>query len=129
MHLITDGVDENGRRLGSLGHSEIYFHIDKCYEINPHHASILYAIEIPSSGGHTKFASLYSVYDKLPDDLQNTLKRRRALQVYEFGTVPERQDVNVDELMHCWQPISVTNPDTNKKARYIKYKPSNDIAN
>ena len=119
MHLITDGVDENGKRLGSLGHGEMYFHIEKCYEKNPHRASILYAIEIPISGGHTKFASLYSAYDKLPDDLRNMLKGPRALQVYDFGIVPVRPDVNVNELMHCWQPIFVTNPDTNKKTLYI----------
>ncbi|MGB0576593.1 MAG: TauD/TfdA dioxygenase family protein [Alphaproteobacteria bacterium] len=119
MHLITDRVDENGRRLGSLGHGEMYFHTDKCYEEKPHRASTLYAMEIPSEGGHTKFASLYRAYEKLPDDLRNRLEGRRALQVYDFGTVPVGPDVNIYELMHCWQPIFVTNPDTGQKALYV----------
>ncbi|NKB22439.1 MAG: hypothetical protein GKS01_18285 [Alphaproteobacteria bacterium] len=119
MHLITDRVDENGRRLGSLGHGEMYFHTDKCYEEAPHRASTLYAIEIPSEGGHTKFASLYRAYEMLSDDLRNKLDGRRALQVYDFGTVPVGTDVNIDELMHFWQPIFVTNPDTGRKALYI----------
>jgi taurine dioxygenase len=119
MHLITDRVDEEGRRLGSLGHGEMYFHTDKCYEEKPHRASTLYAMEIPSSGGHTKFASLYRAYEMLPDDLRNKLEGRRALQVYDFGTVPVGMDVNIDELMHYWQPIFVTNPDTGQKALYV----------
>jgi taurine dioxygenase len=119
MHLITDRVDGNGKRLGSLGHGEMYFHTDKCYEEKPHRASTLYAMEIPSSGGHTKFASLYRAYEMLPDDLRSKLEGRRALQVYDFGTVPVGTDVNIDELMHFWQPIFVTNPDTGKKALYV----------
>lgn len=105
MHLISNEIDENGRRLGSLGHCEMYFHTDKCYQENPHRASTLYTMEISSSGGHTKFASLYHAYDKIPDDLREKLKGRHALQVYDFGTVPVGPDVNIDELMHCWQSI------------------------
>ena len=119
MHLITDQVDEKGRRLGSLGHGEMCFHTDKCYEEKPHRASTLYAMEIPSEGGHTKFASLFRAFEILPDDLRKKLEGRRALQVYDFGTVPVGTDVNIDELMHYWQPIFVTNPDTGQKALYI----------
>lgn len=119
MHLITDRVDENGQRLGSLGHGEMYFHTDKCYEEKPHRASTLYAMEIPSSGGHTKFASLYRAYDMLPDDLRQKLEGRQALQVYDFGTAPVGPEVDIDELMHFWQPIFVTNPDTGRKALYV----------
>lgn len=32
MNLISDEVDEDGRRLGSLGYGEMYFHTDKCDE-------------------------------------------------------------------------------------------------
>ena len=54
MHLISDEVDEDSGRLGSLGHGEMYFHTDKRYEENPHRASTLWAMGIPGSGGHTK---------------------------------------------------------------------------
>jgi taurine dioxygenase len=120
MHLVTDRVDEQGRRLGSLGHGEMWFHTDKCYEQNPHRASLLYAIEIPSSGGETKFASLYRAYDRLPASLREKLEGRRVLQVYDFTTTdPAVTDDRLDELMHCWQPIFVTNPDTGRRALYV----------
>lgn len=120
MHLVTDRVDEEGRRLGSLGHGEMWFHTDKCYEEKPHRASLLYAIEIPSSGGETRFASLYAAYNRLPDALRNRLAGRRVLQVYDFTTsTVARVDDRLDELMHHWQPIFVTNPDTGRKAVYV----------
>ena len=119
MHLITDRVDEQGRRLGSRGHGEMLYHTDKCYEAEPHRASTLYALEIPSSGGHTKYASLYNAYEKLPDDLRDKLEGRKALQLYDFGTVPVSPDVNIEEYMHFWHPIFVTNPDTGRKALYV----------
>lgn len=120
MHLVTDRVDEAGRRLGSLGHGEMWFHTDKCYEEKPHRASLLYAIEIPSSGGETKFASLYGAYDNIPAALKKKLEGRRVLQVYNFTTsAVARVDERLDELMHHWQPIFVTNPDTGRKAVYV----------
>ena len=40
MQLVTDRLDEQGRRLGSLGHGEMWFHTDKCYVERPHRASL-----------------------------------------------------------------------------------------
>jgi len=120
MHLVTDRVDEKGRRLGSLGHGEMWFHTDKCYEEKPHRASLLYAIEIPSSGGETKFASLYRAYERLPASLKDKLEGRRVLQIYDFTTTePVTTEDRLEELMHCWQPIFVTNPDTGRRALYV----------
>lgn len=120
MHLVTDRVDAAGRRLGSLGHGEMWFHTDKCYEEKPHRASLLYAIEIPTSGGETKFASLYRAYDRIPDALKRKLEGRRVLQVYDFTTNKvAKLDDRLEELMHCWQPLFVTNPDTGRRAVYV----------
>ena len=120
MHLVTDRVDDQGRRLGSLGHGEMWFHTDKCYEEKPHRASLLYAIEIPSCGGETKFASLYSAYDQLPASLRERLEGRRVLQIYDFTTnEPAVGDERLEELMHYWQPIFVTNPDTGRRPLYV----------
>ena len=47
MQLVTDEVDEEGKPKGSLGHSEMWFHTDKCYIEKPHRASFLYAVDIP----------------------------------------------------------------------------------
>ena len=120
MQLVTDRVDQNGRALGSLGHGEMWFHTDKCYVEKPHRASFLYAMEIPPVGGHTRFASLYRAYDALPPDLKRRLEGRKVLQVYDF-TKDAVADVTekLEELLHHWQPIFVTNPDSGRKAVYV----------
>ena len=102
MHLVTDRVDDQGRRLGSLGHGEMWFHTDKCYEERPYRASLLYALEIPSSGGETKFASLYRAYAQLLATLKEKLEGRRVLQLYDFTTAePAVTGDRLEELMHC----------------------------
>jgi len=43
-----------------------------------------------------------------------------VLQAYDF-TKDEFADIdeNLDELLHYWQPLFVTNPDTGRKALYV----------
>lgn len=120
MHLVTDRVDDEGRRLGSLGHGEMWFHTDKCYVAAPHRASLLYAIEIPTEGGHTKFASLYNANQNLPVELRKKLEGRRALQVYDYTTTAVAESgQRLEDLLHHWQPVFVTNPDTGRQALYV----------
>lgn len=120
MQLVTDEVDGEGRPKGSLGHGEMWFHTDKCYIEKPHRASFLYAVDIPTEGGHTKYASLYNAYDKLPAALKEKLQDRKVLQLYDYGTdgLPDLNQ-NLDNLLHYWQPLFVTNPDTGRKAVYV----------
>lgn len=120
MQIVTNAIDNNGKPLGSLGDGEMWFHTDKCYVKKPHRASFLYAVEIPSEGGHTKFASLYNGYERLPEELKKKLVGRKVLQMYDY-TKTEPGDLNqpLEDLLHYWQPVFVTNPDTGRKAVYI----------
>jgi taurine dioxygenase len=120
MQLVTNRLDKQGRPLGSLGDGEMWFHTDKCYVEKPHRASLLYAMELPSEGGHTRYASLYNAYDRLPASLKARLEGRRVLQVYDYGkTDPADPGRNLDELLHYWQPVFVANPDTGRRAVYV----------
>jgi taurine dioxygenase len=120
MMMITDRMSEEGKPLGALGHGEMWFHTDKCYRERPHRASFLYGIEIPSEGGHTKFASLYAAYDNLPDDLKRRLADVMVMQGHEYS-VGRRINLNValETIHHFRQPIIVTNPGSGRKALYV----------
>ena len=120
MQIVTNAIDNNGKPIGSLGDGEMWFHTDKCYVKKPHRASFLYAVEIPSEGGHTKFASVYNGYERLPEELKKKLVGRKVLQMYDY-TKTEPGDLNqpLEDLLHYWQPVFVTNPDTTRKAVYI----------
>ena len=80
---VVSNVIENGVAIGSLGAGEAVWHTDMSYLSDPPKASMLYALEVPPSGGNTGFSSMYRAYDTLPAAL-----RRRAvgLRVKHDGT-------------------------------------------
>jgi taurine dioxygenase len=120
LMMITDRVDADGKAVGALGHGEMWFHTDKCYHPRPHRASFLYGVEIPSAGGHTKFASLYAAYDNMPDNLKRQLGDAMVMQGHEYGVGRRiRLDVSLESIHHCVQPIVVTNPGSGRKGLYV----------
>src|SRR6266705_427286 len=80
---VVSNVLVNGEPIGSLGAGEAVWHTDMSYLELPPKASMLYALEVPPSGGNTAFCSMYAVYDGLP----LSLKRRIAeLKIKHDGT-------------------------------------------
>ncbi len=74
---VTDGVPQGRAKAGT------YWHSDLSYMKPPALASLLYGIEIPSSGGDTMFCSLYAAYDALSDAMKDLLSGLVA--VHDFG--------------------------------------------
>ncbi|MBD20649.1 MAG: hypothetical protein CMM37_06375 [Rhodospirillaceae bacterium] len=118
--LVTNQRDENGNYIGSLQDGEMWFHHDMSYRPEPHKATLLHAIELPSNGGNTKFANQYLAYENVPDDLKKRLRGRKVLQAYNF-TMLEKVDLEsgLDGIQHYWQPIFVKHPETGKTALYV----------
>lgn len=95
-------------------------HTDKCYVEKPHRASLLYALELPSSGGHTKFASLYEAHDRLSPELKQRLHGRKVLQVYDYTKdTALDSSASLDGVLNYWQPMFVANPDSDRTALYV----------
>ena len=68
-----------------------FWHSDQCYAKEPPLGSVLYARELPVSGGDTMFAHMGAVCEKLSEGLRKTLRTLRAVQdravSYEEGGV------------------------------------------
>jgi hypothetical protein len=81
---VVSNVLLNGEPIGSLGAGEAVWHTDMSYLELPPKASMLYALEVPPSGGNTSFCSMYAVYDGLPPSLKRRIaaedQARRHLQ-------------------------------------------------
>jgi taurine dioxygenase len=63
---IVSNVKVNGKPIGSLGDGESIWHTDMSYLDMPPKASMLYALEVPPSGGNTSFSSMYAIYEAVP---------------------------------------------------------------
>ncbi|MED5360875.1 MAG: TauD/TfdA family dioxygenase, partial [Pseudomonadota bacterium] len=68
----------NMRADGIFGKDELDFHIGQLFLEDPLKALILYAVEIPASGGRTKFLNTEAVYDAMPDSLKDRLRGLRC---------------------------------------------------
>jgi alpha-ketoglutarate-dependent taurine dioxygenase len=80
---VVSNVVENGVAIGSLGAGEAAWHTDMSYIDAPPMASLLYAIEVPASGGNTSFCSMYAAYEALPAALK---ERVDGLSIKHDGT-------------------------------------------
>src|SRR6266436_1431244 len=121
---VVSNVIENGVPIGSLGAGEAVWHTDMSYLADPPKASMLYAIEVPPSGGDTGFASMYAAYDTLP----NRLKQRIAgLRVKHDGTYNSggylRQGVAPTDdpraAPGAWHPAILRHPANGRATLYL----------
>ena len=117
--MLVSNIRENGKPMGLAHDGEMWFHSDMCYAEVPHKATLLYGVEIPSRGGDTRFANMYTAYDNLPGDLHDRLDGRRALQVHEYRRT-ERPGVNAvaEGAAHYVHPLFITHPATGRRALF-----------
>jgi taurine dioxygenase len=119
--MLVTNIVENGKPVGSFGDGEMWFHHDTSYYPEPHRATLLYAMQITSWGGETRFANMYAAYERIPAALQQRLEGRRVLQVHDYKR-RERlnmETIDLSKVRHHEQPIFITHPATGRKALYV----------
>jgi alpha-ketoglutarate-dependent taurine dioxygenase len=121
---IVSNVKVNGEPIGSLGDGEAVWHTDMSYLELPPKASMLYALEVPPSGGNTSFCNMYAVYEALAPALK---ARIAGLKIKHDGTYNSggyvRQGVTpTDDPMTspgAVHPLVCTHPDTGRRMLYL----------
>ncbi|HEX3484404.1 MAG TPA: TauD/TfdA family dioxygenase [Micropepsaceae bacterium] len=121
---VVSNVVENGVPIGSLGAGEAVWHTDMSYIPDPPKASMLYALEVPPSGGNTGFVNMYAVYEALPPALK---QRIQGLSLKHDGTYNSggylRQGVAaVDDPVNspgAIHPLVCMHPDSGKRVLYL----------
>jgi taurine dioxygenase len=81
--LYIGNATIDGQR-GELPEGDMQFHADQCYYENPAKGAVLYALEIPSRGGNTLFASTLAAFDSLPKELRERALRLQVLFLYDY---------------------------------------------
>ena len=104
------------------------WHTDHSYDDVPALGSMLYALEVPSAGGDTLFASMYRAYDALSPGLRQTLEGLRAVHSsrHVFGDRGIHSKDN-DERFHnseratqdAVHPVVIRHPRSGRPALYV----------
>jgi taurine dioxygenase len=116
--MLVSNIREDGKPIGALPDGEMHFHTDQCHQATPAKATMLYAFEVPSQGGHTLFANAYKAYETLPADIRARITGRRALNAYTTDTTL-RSAAYDDAKSSYWHPVVRTHPATGRKALYV----------
>ena len=118
--MLISNIRENGELIGALPDGEMHFHTDQCHQERPAMASMLYSLEVPSTGGNTLFANAYLAYETLPLAIKQKIEARNALNAYDYDNASMKRGTKVrDGIPSYWHPIVRTHPATGRKALYV----------
>jgi taurine dioxygenase len=117
--MLISNIRENGEPIGALPDGEMMFHHDMIHKAVPSKATLLYSVEIPSSGGNTLFASGYAAYETLDSAIRSKAEGRSALHHYNYGSMQRGDDRGVAAFNECLHPVFRTHEETGRKAVYV----------
>ena len=126
---VISNIVEDGKAVGSLGNSELVWHQDMSYQELPPKASLLYAIEVPATGGETFFYSLYDAYAALPPSLKSRiagLTCKHDATRNSSGQLRKGFDAHYAsaERPGAIHPLVVRHPETGRPSLYLGRRPN-----
>jgi len=104
------------------------WHTDHSYDDVPALGSLLYALEVPSRGGDTMFANMYSAYDALSPGLRRTLLGLRAVHSsrhvfgragHHAGRKDDRYHNPEAATQDAVHPMVIRHPRSGRPALYV----------
>lgn len=124
VYVVSNVLDEQGRPIGSLGAGEAVWHTDMSYLDLPPDASMLYALEIPPSGGDTWLCGMQAAWETLPGDLKAKVEGRRIKHDGTYNSAGYlRQGVEPTDDPHkapgAWHPAVCRHPATGAPMLYL----------
>lgn len=128
--LMVSTKRKNGEYIG-LPDAGPMWHSDLAYREKTALGTMLYAIEIPDSGGDTGFANMHTAYERLPAALRNAVEGKRG--VFLAGRNNAKQSfkrplsqAQKDRTPPVMHPIVRTHPETGRKSIFAN--PQHTIA-
>jgi taurine dioxygenase len=100
------------------------WHTDRSWRRDPALATILYGVDVPSTGGDTLFANCTKAYDALPEETKRRIYPMFAIHSVEYSrrTAPEGPAATEYELRNhppAAHPLARKHPATGKRALFI----------
>lgn len=124
IYVVSNVLDAAGEPIGALGAGEAVWHTDMSYLDLPPDASMLYALEIPPSGGNTWFCGMQAALDALPAELRAAIEGRRIKHdgTYNAGGYLRKGVTPTDDPMAApgaWHPAIVRHPGNGRATLYL----------
>ena len=127
IHVLKEAKDHSERTFGGGWHTDVTF-----YE-KPALGSILYALDVPESGGDTQFANMYMAYDSLSDGMKSMLdgmtaihsasraygERGRTLHRDKDSYTSMKIRTGPDAEIEVEHPVVRTHPETGRKGLFV----------
>jgi taurine dioxygenase len=129
---VISNVVEHGRPIGNLGAGEAVWHADMTYLDIPPKAGILYALEVPPTGGNTYFADMYAAYETLPSGLKQAIDGKVAIHDASRNSAGllrkgYREVKDVRETVGARHPLVRTDRETGRKSLFLGRRPNSYI--
>lgn len=129
---VISNIMEGGRPVGNLGAGEAVWHADMTYQDQPPKGAILYAVELPATGGNTQFASMRKAYATLPEHLKAAAEGRRAIHdaAHNSAGILRRgyeEVTDVRETPGARQPLVRTDPQTGERSLFLGRRPGSYV--
>lgn len=125
---VISNVVENGQPIGNLGDGEAVWHADMTYIETPPMGAILYALEVPPTGGDTYFANMFQAYSALSEPLKQRIAGRVAIHDAAHNSAGQLRKgyaevTDVRQTPGAQQPLVRTEPGTGRKALFLGRRP------
>ena len=125
---VISSIVKDGRPIGGLGSSELVWHTDMSYNPLPPRASLLYALEVPPSGGDTSFLDMYAAYETLPEALRRTIEGRTCIHDSSHNSAGElrkgfQETIDVTRTPGAVHPLVRLHPVSGRKALFLGRRP------
>lgn len=117
--MVISNIRADGQPQGALPDGELFWHFDRIHQTVPNKAGVLHAIEVPNSGGETRFADMCQAWDTLPDSIKIAALGRTALNTYQYGQTNADQKVLSEDSPQCVHPVVRHLKETRRNALYI----------
>jgi taurine dioxygenase len=123
MNVISN-IKVDGVPIGGLGDGEAIWHADMTYIERPPMAAILYAIEIPPSGGDTYWANMYLAYETLPKPLKQRIERLEAIHDATYNSAGAmrkgyKELTDPRNAPGARHPLVRTHPETGRRSLFL----------
>ena len=100
------------------------FHTDHSNHPRPPKATMLFAVDLPSSGGDTQYVNMHDAYDDLPEATKRRIDGLKAVHVYQSKYSPRSLATLGEESRRKLPPPGIhplvrIHPDNGRKALFL----------